>query len=333
MNQLATIQTALQSQDVTNRLITALDLNPQDEAAQREAFKYASSVMAEVKRSAGQEYGDLTKCIPDSIVQSMIDAAQFKIQIDGRKLAHMESRYDKAKNGNVATLQIDTNGLVAKIKEFYPDASFVITPVYKGDTVTIKGSDNQKSYTYESKNPFGAIGDLSGIIVSISYADVRDVHNASIEDLKTIQSKSKSKAWTDFPLERYKTAALKRACKWHFRQNTVVQAIVDYDNKNYSLSEQPADPVRPSIVDNINAAVMSQTIDHIEDEIDIQGLILSGDSASEQGWPKYKEWASTLSEKERDLLRDRHDNWSKKSKEISLASMTTTTEDEDKPAL
>ena len=107
-NQLAVIEQQLTSKDVTNRLAVALGLDPADEKAQTEAFKFASSVLAEVKKSEGAQYGDLTKCTPGSICQAMIDAANFRIAIDGRKLAHLESRWDSNLKGNVASLQIDT---------------------------------------------------------------------------------------------------------------------------------------------------------------------------------------------------------------------------------
>lgn len=362
-NALAVIEEKLTSKEVTQRLAVTLNLDPQDEKAQKEAYKYASSVLAEVKKTQGAEYGDLTKCTPDSICMSMIDAAQFRIAIDGRKLAHLESRWDKNVKANVATLQIDTNGFVAKIKEQYPDAVFSITPVFQGDSLKISGTDGQKTFTHESKDPFAGVDKLTGIVVSITYTNqggekIRDVQTISAADLKAIQAKGKGLAWRDFTLERMKTAALKRACKWHFRQNTTLDLLIDYDNKqNYDLTA-PAAPVRKTIVDNINASVSGESdggelvedepetgggeqpekngpiddgeaidvdFEHEDGESDggdpeaLQRLLNAGEKASKAGFHSYKEWVGGLSDDEKDLVRDKHKGWQEQAREISKA--------------
>lgn len=339
-NPLAVIEQQLNSTAVQQRLMTALDLAPGDEKAQREAFKYASSVMAEIMKTQGSERGDLTKCTPQSICMAVVDAAQFKVSIDGRKLAYLESRWDKNTGSNVATLQITTNGFVAKIKEFYPDTEFQITPVFKGDEVTVEGSENQKTYTYKSTNPFADFKDLAGIIVMISYTNkngrpVRDVQPISISDLQSIRSKGKSTAWNDHALERMKTAALKRAAKWHFRQNSIIQSIVDYDNtQNYDLSQQPATPTRKSIVDNINETVATTTpepqgvtepkreiidADFTEHPKANSAVILeAANSAAESGVESYTIWRDGLNDEEKEIIRSHNKELSRIAKAADL---------------
>lgn len=342
-NQLVTIEKELTSPAVTNKLIVALDLRPEDEAAQREAYKFASSVLAEVKRSEGDDYGDLTKCTPDSIVMAMIDAATYKVAIDGRKLAHLEKR------GNKAILQIDTNGFVAKIKERYPDFEHTVTAVFQGDERSISGKDGKKTYTHTTKDPFAGPDKLEGFLVWISYTNhggekVSDVHTVSKAEMLVIQSKGKGTAWKTFPLERMKTAALKRACKWHFRQDATLQKMVDYDNQN-NFDLQAATPVRKTIVDNINenvtaasapqAAPANETtapeIPDVEFEDvppeqnppqtnDAADLKKAGDEAAGKGVDAYKAWKDALTDEQKVLVAEHHRSWWETAKEVSRKS-------------
>ena len=357
-NQLQIIEQAIQNPKVSNDLMLALNLQPGDEEAVNTAKAYTSSVLMEVQRSAGTgNYTDLTMARPDTIVRAMIDAAKFKLQIDGRKLCYLEKR------GNSVSLQISTNGFVAKIKEAYPDAVFVITPVFKGDKPpSIKQhEDGNKTCEFTSTNVFGDAANLSGILVQISYTDhngrqVQDVQAVPIGDLKKMQQQSKSKAWGTYTIERMKTAALKRATKWHFRQNATLQAVIDYDNNaNYDLS-QPATPVRDSIVDNINAStapnktepaqeaqperkqaepvqeaaqqqdngVIDGDFEQVEEQTPDpaveQQLISGGEAAAAKGWADYKAWITTLSESDRDIVRSRHAGWQDKARAATLAA-------------
>lgn len=328
---LVAIEKAINSEETKNRIIVALDLRPEDEAAQREAFKFASSVLVEVQRSKGDKYNDLTLCQPDSIVSAMIDAATFKVAIDGRKLAYLESR------SNRASLQITANGFVAKVKEYYPDFNGSVTAVYKGDVCEIYGTDGDKGYKYESKNPFADVEQITGFLVYISYSNpsgkkVTDVHTVSRAEMDMIKSKGKGTAWKDFPLERMKTAALKRACKWHFRQNATLQNFIDYDHKNNFDLAESATPVRKSIVQNINQSLASEPAgesasdevidgEKIDDDSTINiinAIKLAAEVAVAGGHASYKEWKESLTDEQKDLVRDFHPEWWERAKEVSL---------------
>lgn len=322
-NQLAIIEQKLTSTTVTQDLMLALDLRADDENSIREAKKYTNSVLMEIKRTqGGDNHTDLTMANPDSIVRAMIDAAKFKLQIDGRKLCFLEKR------GNNVTLQINTNGFVAKIKESYPDASFIMTPVFKGDPapkITTHENGN-KSCEFTSTNVFGTVADLLGILVQINYTDhggkkIQDVEAVPISDLKQMQSQSKSKAWGSYTIERMKTAALKRATKWHFRKNSTLQQLIEYDNQeNYNL--EAAAPQRSSIIDNINRAVAQEQVPEPEEEIidaeiiedapvDVAALIVSGEQAALKGVALYRQWLSTLDENTKSMIKHKHAEWSK----------------------
>lgn len=230
MSNIVSIQNAMEQQ--LEQLAKTLG----ESSVTERAKLYARSVLNEITRTQGNEFGDLTKCSPESIVQSMLDGARFGVMIDGRKLAHLESRYNKDRKCNEATLQIDTNGFVAKISEVYPDVSFTDVAVFDGDVFQVSDVDGVSDYKYISKNPFQSVDKLLGVAVKIRYTDNGKTHQSielvSKSDLAAMQSKAKGNAWRDFPLERMKTAALKRACKWHFRKITGLKEIIEFDNTN-----------------------------------------------------------------------------------------------------
>lgn len=341
------------SDDVKNQLIVALDLKPQDEDAQREAFKFAQSVLMEVKRTQGAEYGDLTKATVDSIVMCMIDAATLRVSIDGRKMAFMEVR------SGVAALQITTNGFVAKIKERYPDLTHSVMAIFESDTFNIRGSEGAKSYDYESKNPFNDLTKLKGIGIFLSYTGhggqkISDVHTVTKSELDSMAARGKGKAWQTDALERRKTAALKRACKWHFRQDATLQKVIDYDNEHDTdFSIQPAAEVRPGIISNINRSIEGQKtppegeITHQEEakaetvtdgapkpdvppEVNKEALLKAGEDAAGKGdsGKAYKAWKESLTEEEKDAIRDHHPGWWEKVKSSTAAAFEVANKDE-----
>lgn len=367
-NQLQLIEQKLNSPAVAQDLMLALDLQPGEEEAIREAKKYTGSVLMEIKRTEGSgQYTDLTTANPDSIVRAMIDAAKFKLQIDGRKLCYLEKR------GNAVGLQINTNGFVAKIKESYPDASFVITPVFKGDPApSIKQhADGNKTCEFTSTNVFADANALTGILVQITYTDhggklVQDVQAVPVADLKKMQAQSKSKAWGTYTIERMKTAALKRATKWHFRQNATLQQLVDFDNQqNYHA--EPATPVRNSIIDNINngaqpeqdtqaaesepvhehapepeqsaqqpdnGVIDAEFTEYEQPDVDPQyeqQLIDGGDTASAQGVAAYKQWIAALSDDDKDIVRSRHPAWQQTAKDATAAQKAAPVDNDAPP--
>jgi recombinational DNA repair protein RecT len=269
-NQLQVIETKINSADVTNQLIVALGLKESDENARNEAFRYASSVMSEIAKTAGDDKKDLTVCTPDSIVRCMIDAASFKLPIDGKQLAHI------VKYGKTATLQIGYRGYIAKISEHFKDADFTATPVFDGDKLTVTENGNIQDYTLERKNPFADDWkDLQGVIVSLGYSKggerFKKITTVSKADLTKIRASAKQDyIWAKWPIEKAKAAAIKRACKIQFADVMGLQEVIRYDNEvHFDQEEQPAAPVRKSIVDNINASIAPEeqpTIEHEESE-------------------------------------------------------------------
>lgn len=340
---LPVIEKKLLSEKFSTDVALALDLSPDDEAGIREAKKYAHSVLAQIKRTQGSGgYTDLTLADPDSIGMAIIDAANFKLQIDGRNLCYLEKRSNKV------NLQINAAGYVAKIKERYPDASFNMTPVFKGDNPPkITEINGMKHCEFITSNPFGEVKDLTGIIVTIEYTNaggklIRDIQPVPISDLLKMKSLSKSAAWNSFPIERMKTAALKRACKWHFKQDATLQSLIDYEAEEYS--DQPATSTRNNIVDNINEVTSEEIANEDpageEEQISPEGEVLdadfseipvdeekkaeltaAGDAAAKKGVADYTSWISTLSDDDKDLVRENHPKWKEIAKAVKVAEV------------
>jgi recombinational DNA repair protein RecT len=321
-NQLTVIEKALTSKDVTNQLTAALGLDPEDEKSKTEAFAYASSVLAEIKKTAGDKKRDLTVCSPDSICQAMIDAAQFQIAIDGKQHAHL------VKYGNKATLQIGYRGYIAKITEHFEDADFTAEAVFKDDVLNVTDDGGYQSYTLEKADPFADGWDnLTGVLVRMSYTKGGDKYQkitlVSKGDLTKIRGVAKQDfIWRQWPIEKAKAAAIKRACKIQFSDVMGLQEMVKYDNEHhFDVSKKPeASPTRSSIIDNINKANAPEhmQVEEVEDDDDVidvdvieedTELVEAGAEAASLGTGAYKEWFTGLTNDEKKAILDRHEDW------------------------
>jgi len=265
-NQLQVIEQKVKSATTMNRLAMALGYEAGTDDGKNAARKYAASVLAEIEKSSGAEYGDLTVCSADSVAQAMIDAANFRIQIDGRKFAHMEVRYNKGRKCSEAILQVDTNGFVAKIAEAFPDVEYSTSAVFDGDDLKITEQGDNKDYMLVRKNPFCSdVDKLQGVVVRISYTDksgrrVNYVDTVNKTDLLAMKAAGKGMAWKTWTIERMRTAALKRCCKWHFRKLSLLQEMIEYDNKkNYDLEKPAITPSAGSVIDNLNKSLEEDT--------------------------------------------------------------------------
>ena len=238
MNQISTqqqgynnISTALKSASATNRIATALGIDPTDEKAKAAVVPYASSVLIEIERNFGDSKKDMTGCVPDSIVRCVVDAARFKIMIDGRQHAHL------VKYGQNATLQIGYRGFVHKIQEHLPDADFHYKAIFEGDTFTVNTKDGYDEYSHVIADPLeDDIKKLKGVYVAISY-NKGDKHYQAVTVMsKNMINKIKSKAkqtfiWDEWYIEKAIVACIKRASKIHFAGIKELAEMVNFDNK------------------------------------------------------------------------------------------------------
>lgn len=313
-NALTIIEQKLTAPDTTRQIALALNLNPDDESGQRQAYKYASSVLAEVKKTAGDDKKDLTVCAPDSIVQAMIDAAQYQLAIDGRQLAHL------VKYRNRASFMPGYRAYLYKIKQHYPDADFTVECIFEGDKVDIRASsDGGHSYTLtKASDPFAQdIKSFRGVLFAVSYTDKGRLINKAVAVPKDRIERARKAAkqdfiWSSDYFEKAKAAAIKNACKTLFTSIQGLQDMARADNEaNYDLDRQPAAPERKSVVDNINESISggqaaeSEILDadiidiEPEPEVDLADLKAAGDAAAANGMESFKAWANSITDAEK----------------------------------
>lgn len=316
-NKLALIENKLTSSEATNRLTLALGLEPTDEKARNEAFRYASSVLAEVARTQGDDKKDLTVCTPDSIYQSMIDAASFRIPIDGRQLAHL------VKYGAKASFQPGYRAYIFKIKEHYPDADFTVTPLYEGDVVKISDQDGAQTYSIDYGSIFrDGEKDFNGVLVAVSYTDngrlIKKVRVVPKERIQRARNAAKQDfVWKSDFIEKAKAAAIKAACKLMFTSIQGLQEIANYDNQNhFDVNKQEAAPVRKSIVDNINQSLSPPDTVQEAEIVDERDLEQEGEDASLEGVESLKSWFESLTIEEKRIVEGRKDGWKKTAAEV-----------------
>lgn len=226
------ISHALKSASATNRIAAALGIDPTDEKAKAAVVPYASSVLIEIERNFGDKKKDMTGCVPDSIVRCVVDAARFKLMIDGRQHAHL------VKYGNNATLQIGYRGFVHKIQEHLKDCDFHYKAIFEGDTFKVDTKDGYDAYEHEIADPFNDnIDKLKGVYVAISYAKGDKKYQAVTVMSKNMINKVKSKAkqtfiWDEWYIEKAIVACIKRASKVHFAGIKELADMVNFDNKS-----------------------------------------------------------------------------------------------------
>lgn len=235
MNQVAPyeqISHALRSDQTMGRLTLALGLDGSKESM-KEARKYASSVLMEIERNLGDPKKDISGCTPNSIVQTMIDAARMRIFIDNRQHAHI------IKYGDKATLQIGYRGYIHKIKEHFPDADFSYGSIYEGDEFKVSSENGFDDYNLKVADPFeDRIEKLKGVYVAISYTvngePKQKVTTLSIREINKIKKSSKQDyVWNAWFQEKAIVAAIKRACKVNFASIKEISEIAEYDNKTH----------------------------------------------------------------------------------------------------
>ncbi len=283
MSNIQVISDTLRSPQTSGKLMLALGFTDQkDSKAKNEAAKYCSSVLAEIEKTVGDSKKDLSVCHPDSIVKCMVDAAKFRIMIDGRQHAHL------IKYGNSATLQMGYRGYLAKIKETYPDADFTVEPIYNGDACEVWHEDGNGFYKLSKKDPFASgEGMLKGILFAVKYTDngrmVSKVMPVPKERIDRAKKAAKQKfVWESDYIEKAKAAAIKNACKHMFASITALQEAINYDNeKNHDPNQVKASSGAQSLIDSINSSIddVLPTHDTTEDDPEV----IEGEIVDDEG--------------------------------------------------
>lgn len=253
MSKLPVIQTQLTSPQTLNLMTRALgyaDVN--SEKAISEAKKYASSVLTTIE--SDPKLQDLD---PRSIVLTMIDAAKFRLEIDGRKLAYI------VPYGGKATMQISYKGFLAKLKEHHPDMDYTAGMVYEGDQFSTSDKDGYQEYAHKAADPFKQDDKgLKGVFVCLKWTENgqkrQKVGIVPKVDLDKMQKKSKGSLWTEWYSQGALKSAIKRMAKIHFASISTLADMAEYDNQNFTPSPVTEDVRAGSIVDNLNSTLAPQ---------------------------------------------------------------------------
>lgn len=261
-NALALIETEMKTKSSMSQLTLAMGYSADDTKGREKAMRCISSVLMEIKKTIGDDKKDLTKCSPQSIVQATIDAARFDVMIDGRQHAHL------VKYGTSATLQVGFRGYLAKVKEHYPDADFVVDPVYEGDELEIWSADGEQHYSLKKKSIFNdGEKNFKGILFAVTYTDkgrlIRKVNDVAKSRVDRARSAAKQQfIWGTDYIEKAKAAAIKASCKVLFASIQGLQDMIRYDNEAHFDMSKPVDDEKTaglSVLDNLNKALSGQS--------------------------------------------------------------------------
>lgn len=266
------VRSHIKSEQTMGRMMIALKHENPTVEAKNQVKQYQASVLQTIEKTVGTDK-DLSTKNPLSIVQCMIDAAQFRMMIDGRQHAHL------VPYGNAVTLQIGYRGYLAKIKEIYPDADFTVEPIYKGDELKVWHDEDGAHYTLE-KNSVFASGEenFEGILFAVKYTDNGRLVSKVVPVPKERIDRARKAAKQDFVwrsdyIEKAKAAAIKNACKNMFASITTLQEMVSYDNeKNSDPRKGQENKAARSLLDNLNSSI-EETLPKNEPEADSGGDI------------------------------------------------------------
>lgn len=235
-NNLAIISETFRTKESVGKLALAL-CGAADEAGKERAYGFIASVLMEVERTAGDEKKDLTRCTPQSIFQSAVDAAKYGLAIDGRQHAHLIAYKDKCQ------LQIGYRGFLAKLKEFYPDMTPTLEFVSEGDTFSLSDNSGYQTYLHVKADPFANDQNkMKGVFCHLSWTDGDEKYSKVTVLPKSEVDKIRKAAkqdfvWSAWYLEKAKVAAVRRACKFHFAGVQGIQKLVEHDNQEFDLNE------------------------------------------------------------------------------------------------
>ena len=295
----AKIDNFLKTKEVTGKLKLAL-------GDQEEAYKYIGSVLSEIQKSMSDPKKDLSLCTPDSIGRAIVDAASFKLPIDGRGYAHL------VKYGTTATFQVGYKGLIAKISEVYQNVNFTAEIVFKDDELSISDVDGYQAYTHKKKNPFESNqANMIGVLAVLQYEN----HGKKYQKIVTMpksevdqirKTAKQDYIWSAWYYEKAKVAALKRLCKINFATVMGLQELIAFDNnENHSVEAKPVANDINKIIENELEAEYIDVTPMYEEEIvapakngilpeELEILKGEGYEFAEQGVEKLQSWKKSL---------------------------------------
>lgn len=222
---LAIIEKEVRSSEVMTKISNSLGKPATDPSV----MKFINGAMMYMQSKVGSK-GDVSHCTKQSIIDSLISAATYRLPVDSKHYACLVAYKD------VCNFQPEWRGYVAKIKE--ADASAEITPVlvFKGDKFSYHRKDNNVFYEHIVANPFeDNPKNITGAYCYIKTDTFSDIEVMSITELDAVRASSKAGyayIWLAWPLEQYRKTILRRGCK---RKFTAAVAELDaLDNRLFN---------------------------------------------------------------------------------------------------
>lgn len=132
------------------------------------------------------------------------------------------------------------HGYKNKVKQIYPDATFDVQLVRKGDTFSVAKESGSVVYSHQIANPFQD-EEIEGAYCVIKFGGNEYLETLNKRDYLAMKNSSKNPGtWDKWESEFWLKSVIKRACKRHFNDITV--EIDKIDNEMFGL----ADSVRAS---------------------------------------------------------------------------------------
>ncbi len=208
-------------------------LSEYDKQAVDQYERYVIKLQTEKDKSGSLKNVWATKIPLDNWIAYFEKVAATGFFIDGENITI-------GNNGISLNYQAYKNLVIRK----YPEATFDIQLVRKGDEFSFFKANGTVSYSHVFTNPFSDEDYIGGYCI-IKLRTGEFIELLSVKDLEKIRKTAKTDyIWKEWLSEMYLKTILKRACKRHMKD--VVEVLDRMDNDNYELPEgdEPDDVMR-----------------------------------------------------------------------------------------
>ncbi len=198
-------------------------LTKYDEQAVNIYEAYVRKLQTELDKKTGQlKNAWATKTSLDAWIAYFEKVASTGFFIDGENITI-------GNNGISLNYQAYKNLVIKK----YPEATFDMQLVRKGDEFLFKKESGKVNYTHAFTNPFSNEEYIGGYCI-IKLRTGEFIELLSVKDLEQIRRTAKTDyIWKEWTGEMYLKTIIKRACKRHFKDT--VETLDAMDNENYDM--------------------------------------------------------------------------------------------------
>jgi len=158
-------------------------------------------------------------------------------------------------DGETITLQNKGKVLVSygyqayrqRIIILYPESTFDIQIVHKGDEFSFWKESGSVHYTHSILNPFNPNPEIIGAYCIIKNSRGEFLEIINMTDVSKMRNVAKTKnVWDTWFSEMVLKSVIKRACKRHFKDE--VKNIDNIDNENYDLAVKEEEKQLPELL-------------------------------------------------------------------------------------